>query len=86
MIFQCWNEHADRRPSFSNLVTEVSKLLDAIAEYIPVLSSMSTECSDLPDEKDDHIEDSQDCDHLADVPTDLDACTDCSTSKPADSN
>ena len=87
MIFQCWNELADKRPPFSDLVKENSKLLEAIAEYIPVFSSTSTDDSDLPNDKDAHLaEDSHGCDHLADIPTDLDACTDCSTSKPTDSN
>ena len=34
VFLQCWNEHADKRPSFSDLVMEISKLLEEIAGYI----------------------------------------------------
>ena len=34
MIFQCWSERADKRPSFSDLVMEISKLLEEIAGYM----------------------------------------------------
>ena len=34
VFLQCWNEHADKRPPFSDLVMEISKLLEEIAGYI----------------------------------------------------
>ena len=74
MVLQCWNEHTDKRPSFSDLVVEVSKLLEDIAGYID-FSCLSNAFPDCEDGGYDHLhKNSNDYDNLEDKSTD--ACTD----------
>ena len=69
MILQCWKEHADKRPSFHDLVTKVSMLLEEIAGYID-FSSMSAAFSHHENGSYDRL--AKKChgyDHLAEINT-----------------
>ena len=61
VFLQCWNEHADKRPSFSDLVMEISKLLEEIAGYID-FSSIS---ANRPQDENSYVKNLHGDDHLA---------------------
>ena len=59
MFLQCWNEHADKRPPFSDLVMEISKLLEEIAGYIDFSSISANRPQD--ENSYDHLVHGYDC-------------------------
>ena len=64
MILEFWSEHADKRPSFSDLVMEISKLLEGIAGYMD-FSSISANRSQDENSYERLAENSHGYDHLA---------------------
>ena len=46
-IIQCWKEHPDKRPTFSELVHTISGLLTGIANYLDFSTQPAKE-SDVP--------------------------------------
>ena len=65
MVLQCWSERADKRPSFSDLVMEISKLLEEIAGYMDFSSISANGPQD--ENSYDHLKNCHDYDQLAEV-------------------
>ena len=61
IVLRCWCENADKRPPFSELVTDITTSLEAIAGY------MDFSCLSFVDKKED--EEVHPYDHLAEQDT-----------------